>query len=91
MLIKAHSLWLADPEVALARFREQERYHADQLAAYEASLVELEGRWGAQLALLNTPRFGDYLTLKRGVGYEGEYVRWLRWVIAILEERMRHR
>src|SRR5258708_6855781 len=91
LLIKAHSLWLADPEAALVRFREQERYHADQLAAYEASLVELEGRWGAQLALLNTPRFGDYLTLKRGVGYEGEYVRWLRWVIAILEERMRHR
>lgn len=91
LLIKAHSLWLADAEAALVRFREHERYHADQLAGYEASLAEMEQRWGAEIALLNTPRFGDYLTLKRGVGYEREYVSWLRWVVAILEERVRHR
>jgi PadR family transcriptional regulator, regulatory protein AphA len=90
LLIKAHSLWLADAEVALARFREHERYHSEQLAGYEAYLAEIEERWGAALALQNTPTFGDYLTLKRGVGYEREYVSWLRWVVAILEERVRH-
>jgi DNA-binding PadR family transcriptional regulator len=87
LLIKAHSLWLAEPGAVLERFREHERYHAGQLAGYEADLAELEQQWGAQLALLHTPRFGDYLTLQRGVGYEREYVSWLRWVIAILEER----
>jgi DNA-binding PadR family transcriptional regulator len=90
LLIKAHSLWLAEPEAALARFREYERYHADQLAGYEANLTELEEQWGASLVLMDSPRFGDYLTLMRGVGFEREYVRWLRWVVAILEERMRH-
>jgi len=86
-LIKAHSLWLADPEAALARFREHERYHGEQVASYEADLAELEQRWGTQLMQLHAPDFGTYLTLKRGVGYEREYVSWLRWVIAILEER----
>jgi DNA-binding PadR family transcriptional regulator len=90
LLIKAHSLWLADPATALLRFREHERYHAEQLAGYEAYLAELERRWGRDLALMDSPRFGDYLTLMRGVGYEREYVSWLRWVIAILQERVRH-
>jgi DNA-binding PadR family transcriptional regulator len=90
LLIKAHSLWLADAEAALARFRDHERYHVQQLAAYEAGLTELEERWGVQLALVDSPRMGDYLTLKRGVGYEREYVAWLRWVIEILEARVWH-
>lgn len=89
LLIKAHSLWLADPAEALARFAEHERYHAQQLDVYEAQVTELEQQWGSELALLDSPRFGDYLTLTRGVGYEREYVRWLRWVIAILDQRTR--
>jgi DNA-binding PadR family transcriptional regulator len=91
LLIKAHSLWLADSEAAAVQFREHERYHAQQLAGYEAHLAELERRWGSELALMDSPRFGDYLTLMRGVGYEREHVRWLRWVIEILEERVRRR
>ncbi len=91
LLIKAHSLWLADPEAALVCYREHERYHANQLAGYQAHLAELEQRWGAELAMMDSPRFGEYLTLTRGVGYEREQVSWLRWVIAILEERVRRR
>lgn len=86
-LIKAHSLWLVDAEKALAQFREHARYHLELLAAYEANLVELEKRWGRDIALISTQEFGDYLTVKRGVGYEQEYVSWLEWAIAILEER----
>ena len=88
LLIKAHSLWLADPAVALLRFTEHERYHAQQLDVYEAQVAELEQRWGPELALLDSPRFGDYLTLMRGVGYEREYVHWLRWVMGILAQRV---
>ena len=86
-LIKAHSLWLADPQQAVIQFREHERYHREQLAAYEASLAEIEQRWGSSIRLLNIPPFGDYLTVHRGIGYEREYLAWLEWVIAILEER----
>jgi PadR family transcriptional regulator AphA len=88
-LIKAHSLWLADPQQALLQFQEQERYHQANLAAYEAALAMLEERWGARLALMNIPEFGDYLTVKRGVGYERDYIAWLQVVMAILEERMK--
>ena len=89
-LIKAHSLWLADPEQALIQFQEQERYHQANLAAYEVELARLEERWGTRLALMTTPDFGDYLTVKRGVGYERDYIDWLRWAMAILEERVKH-
>jgi PadR family transcriptional regulator AphA len=86
-LIKAHSLWLADPAKVLVQFRAQERYHQEQLAAYERDLADVEQRWGAALVHLDLPPFGDYLTVKRGVGYEREYLAWLQWVIALLEER----
>src|SRR3984893_5618266 len=88
-LIKAHLLWLAEPEQALLQFQVQERYHQANLAAYEAGLTMLEERWGAGLALVNSPDFGDYLTVKRGVGYERDYIAWLQWVMAILEERVK--
>jgi DNA-binding PadR family transcriptional regulator len=88
-LIKAHSLWLADPQPALIQFQEQERYHQANLVAYEVELARLEERCGTELALMTTPVFGDYLTVKRGVGYERDYIAWLRWVMAMLEERVK--
>jgi DNA-binding PadR family transcriptional regulator len=89
-LIKAHSLWLADPVAALPQFHAQVRYHEEQLAAYEKDLAELEREWGPEIVQMETPRFGDYLTVKRGVGYEHEYLAWLKWVIAILKQRHAH-
>ncbi len=86
-LIKAHSLWLADSAEALVQFRAHERYHQEQLAAYERDLAAVEDRWGAALVHLDLPLFGDFLTVRRGVGYEREYLAWLHWVIGILEER----
>jgi DNA-binding PadR family transcriptional regulator len=87
-LIKAHSLWLADPALALLQFRERELYHQSLLEAYEADLAELETQYGDAIATLEGARFGDYLTLKRGVSYEHEHLAWLRWVITLLERRM---
>jgi DNA-binding PadR family transcriptional regulator len=89
-LIKAHSLWLADAEEALPHFREHVRYHREHLVAYEANLAEMEEHWGARIALLHTQEFGDYLTVKRGVSYEQEYLSWLEWAMTILEARAQH-
>jgi PadR family transcriptional regulator AphA len=90
-LIKAHSLWLADPEQALLQFQEQERSHQANLGAYEAELTRIEESWGIEIRLMNMPALGDYLTVKRGVGYEREYIAWLQWVIVILEERVKQK
>jgi DNA-binding PadR family transcriptional regulator len=89
-LIKAHSLWLADAEEVLPQFREHERYHREHLVAYEANLAEMQERWGASIALLHTQEFGDYLTVKRGISYEHEYLSWLEWAITILDARAKH-
>jgi DNA-binding PadR family transcriptional regulator len=89
-LIKAHSIWLADAAQALIQFQAQERSHQANLAAYTAELARLEDQWGDQIALLTTPDFGDYLTVKRGVSYEQEYIAWLQWVTAILQERIQY-
>jgi PadR family transcriptional regulator, regulatory protein AphA len=89
-LIKAHSLWLADAAQALIQFQAQERSHQASLAAYTAELTRVEEQWGDQITLLTSPDFGDYLTVKRGVSYEREYIAWLQWVMAILEERIQH-
>lgn len=86
-LIKAHSLWLADPLQALIQFREHERYHQRLLEAYEADLASIEAQYGDSIATLDTPPFGDYLTLTRGVGYEREYLAWLSSTITLLKRR----
>jgi DNA-binding PadR family transcriptional regulator len=86
-LIKAHSLWLADAEEVLPHFKEHARYHLEHLTTYELQLAQMEERWGASIALLHTQEFGDYLTVKRGVSYEREYLSWLEWAITILEQR----
>ena len=86
-LIKAHSLWLVDAEEVLPHFNEHARHHREHLAVYEAHLAQMEERWGTSIALLHTQEFGDYLTVKRGVSYEREYLSWLEWAMTILEVR----
>ena len=91
LVLRAYSLWLADPQAALALFREHERRHEAQLAQYR----EIEGQWtgGAAGALppVDTPEFAAYATLQRGIGYEREYAAWCRWVADRLEAAERER
>src|SRR5579859_1279264 len=48
-VLKGYTLWLADPHEALARFREQEQAHSQQLTDYEALLARLRREWGSAL------------------------------------------
>lgn len=86
LLLKAYSVWLAEPEQAIKLFRSHEEYHAAQLVRYEQILSELEEKCG--VIAVDTPQFGDYATLQRGIGYEREYAAWCRWMVEQLE---RHR
>ena len=89
LVLKAYSLWVADPTQAAALFREHERRHAEQLADYEARLAWLEGHYGAQLRQPGTPPFSTFLALQRGIGYEREYAAWCGWVAEQLEGAQR--
>jgi DNA-binding PadR family transcriptional regulator len=80
LVLKAYFLWLADPQQAIELFREHERRHAKQLAAYQATSEAIERDRSDELTRLDSPMFANYATLQRGIGYEREYANWCRWV-----------
>ena len=68
LVLRAYSLWLADPDAAAALFRDQERIHLAQLARYEQIEGQMRGAaHGAAparpppLRLLRHPAPGDQL------------------------------
>lgn len=87
LLLKTYTIWLADPEQAIRLFRTQAERHARQQALYEQRLAEWEKQPGWQIQT-DLPSFGDYATLRRGVGYEREYAAWCRWMVEQLEQRL---
>lgn len=86
LVLKAYSLWLADPKRALALFREQERQHEERLLRYEEIGAWMEKEWGRDLEQTSSPRFASYAALQRGIGQERGYMDWCRWIIERLEK-----
>jgi DNA-binding PadR family transcriptional regulator len=81
LTLRAYSAWLADPDRAAAFFREQERLHREQLAAYEGYRAELEqGVVQERIADPLTPEFASFATLRRGIGFEREIADWCGWL-----------
>lgn len=80
MVLKAYSVWLADPEKAVALFREQQRLHEEQLLRYEEIQAWMEEEWGEDLGLPDSPRFASYAALHRGIAHERGYAEWCGWV-----------
>lgn len=87
MVLRAYSVWLADPEKAVALFREQERKHKEQLQKYEGIEAWMRKEWGGDLEQPDSPRFASYAALRRGIIYERGSVEWCRWVADSLELR----
>ena len=85
LVLKAYSLWLADPVPAVALFREHERNHATRLVEYEELRAHLEETFGDDWQHPRTPAFSVRFALERGIGYEREYAAWCGWVAAELE------
>lgn len=84
LLLKTFSLWLADPEQAIALFRKQVDLHTQQLKQYEAFEREIDEH---EEDLNNgfSPLFATYATLKAGLSYEQMYIDWCNWIIEQLE------
>ncbi len=89
MVLKAYSVWLADPERAIALFRDQQRLHKEQLLRYEEIGAWMEEEWGEDLYRLDSPRFASYAALQRGIGYERGYAEWCAWLADRLESGVR--
>ncbi len=84
--LKAYSLWLADPERMIERFREQAQLHQEQLEHYERALQP------KQLAISAEPENADVFELRDVlfryvIGYEHNYLAWCQSMLQYLEQR----
>ena len=84
LTLRMYSLWLADPAAAAAMLTAELEKHVALVTHYRK--VRKETR-AAPRAARGKPdaRFSDLVTVERGVGYERETTRWLRWLIAELQ------
>ncbi len=85
LVLKAYSVWLADPAEAARLFREAASRHEGQLERYEEIEGWMKREWAEDLGRPGSPRFASYATLRRGLGYEREYAAWCRWLADALE------
>ncbi len=85
LVLKAYSIWLADPQEAALMFRGEESRHEEQLAHYEELRAWMEREWGEDLADPESSRFATYATLRRGIIYERGSAEWCRWVADSIE------
>jgi DNA-binding PadR family transcriptional regulator len=84
--LKAYSLWLADPERIVERFREQAQLHQERLELYEQvpqskQLAESAESEKADLFELNK------MLLQYVIGYEHNYLAWCQSMLQYFEQR----
>src|SRR5579859_938509 len=85
--LKAYSLWLADPERMIERFREQVQLHQEQLEHYERALQS------KQLAISAEPEKADFfeemdVLFQYVIGYEHNYLAWCQSMLQYLQQRL---
>ena len=84
--LKAYSLWLADPERMIERFREQAQLHQEQLEHYQRALQS------KQLVISAEPEKADFfegmdVLFQYVIGYEHNYLAWCQSMLQYLEQR----
>jgi DNA-binding PadR family transcriptional regulator len=89
LVLKAYSLWLAEPDKAITLFRDQERRHEEKLLEYEKIRAWMEKEWGKDVQRTDSPHFASYAALRCGILYERGYSEWCRWVVSRLEGKGR--
>jgi DNA-binding PadR family transcriptional regulator len=85
LTLKAYSVWLVDGEAAARLFSEEGLRHEEQLARYEEFRAWMEREWADDLGRPDSPRFGSYAALRRGILYERGNAEWCRWLAGAVE------
>lgn len=80
LLLKVYASWTADPAATVRIVREAEAHHADELASY-LRMARAQRVRGVEQSSPDEPRFAEYATLRRGIGYERGRLAWCRWLI----------
>ena len=85
LLLKAYSIWLADPQAGAALFRHHAGLHREQLAHFEEKLAYVEQK-RARGEGEGGPLFGALAVLRCGISQERAYVEWCDWMTGELEQ-----
>jgi DNA-binding PadR family transcriptional regulator len=85
LVLKAYTLWLANPARTAQLFRDQAATHRAQLARYRQIERRLKREHRAVLEDPSSTTWAAYATLRRGIGFEREQAGWCAWVAAQLE------
>jgi PadR family transcriptional regulator AphA len=86
LVLRAASLWVADHDLARRMFDDHAQRHAQTLAEYEAHERWLHEHAAHELRDPWSPMFAIYATLRRGIGYEREYLAWCTWMARSLRD-----
>ncbi|MBO0792515.1 MAG: hypothetical protein J2P36_16420, partial [Ktedonobacteraceae bacterium] len=86
-LLKAYSLWVADPQHMQAIFREQIALHQERLSMHEQELEAKRTRYLAMSQGNSESLAMAELIFKYTIGYEQNYIRWCNDVLHYLEQR----
>jgi DNA-binding PadR family transcriptional regulator len=82
LLIKLSVGYLASPEQMVQELERHRQIHLDKLAIYR----QLEQKHFQNLSAVSEPLKYSYLTLRRGIHYETDYVAWCDEAIALLNQ-----
>lgn len=86
LTLRMYSLWLADPRDAIVMLDAELAKHGTLLAHYRTVHARIRASLRRE-PRARDDRFADLVTLERGVGYEKETIRWLRWLVGELTRR----
>lgn len=80
LVLKAYTIWLAEPKGASELFEVHAKAHEAQLERYIEIKTFLEQKWQEDGGQVSSSWFGSVAAVRRGIGYEREYAEWCRWL-----------
>jgi DNA-binding PadR family transcriptional regulator len=83
LLLKVYASWLVEPAVTARLVRAAREHHAAQLRLYTRREASARERGIDRLGPRH-PDYADYLTLRRGIGFERGRLAWCDWVLRAL-------
>ena len=87
-VLKAYSLWVADPAEVASLFRAQEQEHLERLARFETIRAHSERQWELVGRRYDTPPFASLAALECGILQERAFAEWCRWIVAQVERAL---
>jgi DNA-binding PadR family transcriptional regulator len=85
LVLKVFLLRFAKPQAALSMLQQHALAHRQRLEFFVEKLADLEQKEGSAIWKPSSKWFGAHAALRRGIGYQREYLEWCEWVMACLE------